>query len=493
MSSSDQEAFDGADSYPLLSSHTDIGMPWSLFFPSAFAGPVRSSWSFSVAGRRESTASQRDLERPRALVRAALLWRKQEVLGCHRRDPAVPESGLDLGSGKLNRHCPLLSQDPLKMNISETSVSFKDMSVEFTWKEWQHVNPAQRTLYRDVMLENYSHLVSPVAMYGCESWTVKSIGTHLEFVYFECRLDNLLKKSLANEGKLLQRDFTQHQTTDTGEKTFSQKLHCREHQSSHSGIKTFEITSHLNSHAALTISQKLDTKRSFCNGTIFRKSNLIDHHTTHSGQKPFACNEYKKAFTCKSYLKQHKKIHTGEKRYECSESGKSISSKAYLIVHQRIHRGEKAEITREKPYECNKCGKSFSREQFLTIHERTHTERSHTGGKPYECNKCGKSFSTKSYPTVHQIIHTREETFECSKCGKAFALKSFLKMHQRTHTGEKTYEIGNLFDQIQEKTSVSQKEQLIRDVVTPWGVTIMPWWQTPSNETTQLSNLQVLC
>ena len=50
-----------------------------------------------------------------------------------------------------------------------------------------------------------------------------------------------------------------------------------------------------------------------------------------------------------------------------------------------------------------------------------------------------------------------------------------------------------MFDQIQEKTSVSQKEQLIRDVVTPWGVTIMPWWQTPSNETTQLSNLKVLC
>ncbi|XP_055434640.1 zinc finger protein 100-like isoform X2 [Bubalus kerabau] len=73
----------------------------------------------------------------------------------------------------LNRHCPLLSQDPLKMNVSETSVSFKDVSVKFTWKEWQHVNPAQRTLYRDVMLENHSHLVSLVAMYGCESWTVK--------------------------------------------------------------------------------------------------------------------------------------------------------------------------------------------------------------------------------------------------------------------------------------------------------------------------------
>ena len=43
---------------------------------------------------------------------------------------------------------------------SQTSVSFKDVSVAFTKEEWQHVNPAQRTLYRAVMLENHSYLVS---------------------------------------------------------------------------------------------------------------------------------------------------------------------------------------------------------------------------------------------------------------------------------------------------------------------------------------------
>ncbi|XP_060242130.1 zinc finger protein 431-like [Meriones unguiculatus] len=169
----------------------------------------------------------------------------------------------------------LISQGPPD---GQNALTYNDVHENFTQEEWALLDPSQRSLYEDVMLETYRNLT--VIGY---TWKDHNTEEHCQSSRRHGRFENSHIGEKPSED-MRYGDVFAHQSIP----------HI--YKRTHTGEKLYEFNQYGKAYAY--------------------KSELQTHERIHVGQKLHKCNKCANAFANNSCLLIHKRIHNRKKSYE---------------------------------------------------------------------------------------------------------------------------------------------------------------------------------
>ena len=156
------------------------------------------------------------------------------------------------------------------------------------------------------------------------------------------------------------------------------------------------------------------------------KNHQLRYHAREE-EKIFLCQFCDKKFASNQLRNKHQNlIHT--KRYPCEVCQKVFSEKTRLIIHARTHSGE-------RPFVCEDCGFSCTQKDNLRLHREFKHPVSGRQEKKFTCDICSASFLTNSNLRRHVLIHSDVKLCVCETCGKSFKDAGSLKQHTFSHGG----------------------------------------------------------